>query len=71
MYKELTVIFKNSPDDEDDFGGGTHSVTYEKAAFQISGDYMVIHLQKEDEGGHGYVQGHIFPIKTIKSYKGI
>jgi|LakMenE18May11ns_1017448.scaffolds.fasta_scaffold9887265_2 hypothetical protein len=71
MYKELTIIFKNNPDSDDEFDGGTYSITYEKAAFQISGDYMVLHLQKEDEYGNGFVQGHVLPIKSIKSYKGI
>jgi hypothetical protein len=71
MYKELTIIFKNNPDNYDDFDGGTHSVTYEKAAFQLAGDYMVLHLQKEDDAGNGYVEGHILPINSIKSYKGV
>lgn len=71
MYKELTIIFRNNPNSDDDFDGGTYSVTFEKAAFQISGDYMVLHQQKEDEAGNGYVHGQIFPVKTIKSYKGV
>jgi hypothetical protein len=71
MYKELTIVFKNNPDSDDEFDGGTYSVTYEKAAFQISGDYMILHLQKEDESGNAYVQGNIFSIKSIKSYKGV
>lgn len=70
MYKELTIIFKNKPDNEDEFDGGTYSVTYEKAAFQISGNYMVLHLQKENDKGEGYVEGHVLPINSIKSYKG-
>ena len=31
---------------------------------------MVLHLQKENDKGEGYVEGHVLPINSIKSYKG-
>jgi hypothetical protein len=69
MYKKLTIIFKNDPNSMDDFDG-TYSVNYEKASFQVSGDNFILHLQKEEKNGDSYVEGHIFPLKMIKNYKG-
>ena len=68
MYKNLTIIFKNNPDSEDDFDG-TYSVDYERASFQVTNQHFILHLQKEDEGGNPFVEGNIFNIKSIKSYK--
>lgn len=65
MNKKLTIIFKNNPNSNDDFDGGTYDVTYDNSSFYISGDYMVI----ESTSGENTINGNIFHIKTIKSYR--
>ena len=44
MYKNLTIIFKNNPDSEDDFDG-TYSVDYERASFQVTNQHFILQSQ--------------------------
>jgi len=70
MYEKLTIVFKNNPNSEDEFDGGTHTITYENTNIMVSGDYLVLSIQKQDEKGNGYIQGKIHHLKEVLSYKG-
>lgn len=71
MYKKLTIIFKNNPNSDDEFDGGTYSVDYENASIQITNEHILVNLKKKSESGEEYVMGFVHPIKSIVSYKGI
>ena len=60
---DITVIFKDDPNSDEDFGG-THSITYEKSTHQFTTEHMIIFTHKD-----GFVEGQVFPIKSIKSFK--
>jgi len=70
MYKKLTIVFKNNPNSVDEFDGGTYTVTYENTSIVVSGDYLVLTTQEQDEKGDGYVQGKIHHLKEVLSYRG-
>ena len=64
VYKELTVLFKNNPNSEDEFEGGTHKVVFNSASFSISGEYLVV-----DEYNDETITGQVFRLNTVHSYK--
>lgn len=64
IYQKITLILKNNPDSYDEFDGGTYSLDYDNASYQLSNEHMVI---KKFEGDD--VIGDIIPIKTIKNFK--
>jgi len=71
MYKKLTIVFKNKPNSDDEFDGGTHIISYDDASITVSGDYLVISIQNTDENGNGVVEGKIHHLREILSYKGM
>jgi hypothetical protein len=65
-YKNLTVLFKNNPNSEDEFEGGTHKVDFVNAVLMLSGDHLII-TEHADDGGS--ITGQVFPLNTVHSYK--
>lgn len=63
----LTVIFKDNPDSDDDFGG-THAIQYGNSTHKFTSDHMII-LNHSTNGGVESVEGHVFPLKSVKSFK--
>lgn len=65
VYKQIIVLFRNNPNSEDEFDGGTHSVTFNNAVLVISGDHIII----TENVGDGEVEGKIYKLNTVHSYK--
>jgi hypothetical protein len=61
---KVTLIIKNNPHDDDEFGGGTYKLDFENSFYRIDGGYMVIETKKDDG-----IVGQVFELKTVKSYK--
>jgi hypothetical protein len=64
-YKNLSVLFKDNPHSEDEFGG-THKVGFTNAAMMVSGDYLII-TEHNDDGES--ITGKVYPLNTVDSYK--
>lgn len=65
MYNfNITIIIKNTPYDDDEFGSGSYKLEFENAFYRIDGGYMIVEQLKE-----GDVIGQPFPLNSIKSYK--
>ncbi len=65
MYNfNITLIIKNTPYDDDDFGGGTYKLEFENAFHRIDGGYMIVEQLIE-----GNIVGQVFELNSIKSYK--
>jgi hypothetical protein len=64
-YKNLSVLFKDNPHSEDEFGG-THKVDFTNAVLMISGDHLIITEHVEDGSS---ITGKIFPLNSVDSYK--
>jgi hypothetical protein len=60
----ISLIIKNNPENDDDFGGGTYKLDFNNCDLKFLGDYLVIEVINGDEK-----VGHVFNLKTIKSYK--
>ncbi len=60
----ITLIIKNSPYGDDDFGSGTYKLDFENSFYRIDGGYMLIETKKNNN-----IVGQVFDLKTIKSYK--
>jgi hypothetical protein len=60
----ITLIIKNSPYGDDDFGSGTYKLDFENSIYRIDGGYMVIETKKNND-----IVGQVFDLKTINSYK--
>ena len=63
-YKNLTVLFKDDPNCEDDICG-THKVEFRDAVLVLSGDHLIITEHNKD----GSIIGRVFPLKMVDSYK--
>ena len=59
----ITLIIKNTPYDDDEFGG-TYKLDFENASYRIDGGHMIIEVLRD-----GDIIGQVFELKTIKSYK--
>lgn len=64
-YKNLTVLFKDDPNCEDDICG-THKVEFKNAVLMLSGDHLII-TEHDDDGSS--ITGRVFPLKMVDSYK--
>ena len=64
-YKELTILFKDNPNSDDEFGG-THKVVFSNVSITITGDYCVV----EEETSEKFIVGNLHPLNTIISYIG-
>jgi len=64
-YKELTILFKDNPNSDDEFGG-THKVVFSNASITITGDYCVVGVETNKKS----VVGKIYHLNTIISYIG-
>jgi hypothetical protein len=60
----ISLIIKNNPENDDDFGGGTYKLDFENCEIKFVGDYLVVEVINNNE-----TIGHVFNLKTIKSYK--
>ncbi len=69
-FDKIKIIFKNIPDSDDDFDGGTHDIVYGKGSIIFTNEHLVLELapKKNEESNQQKVTGHVFPIKTIKNY---
>lgn len=61
----ITIVFKNNPNDYDPFLGGTHTIEIKEVLnYNIYGDNLII--SREVDGGE---INNVYNLKTIKSYK--
>lgn len=60
----VTLLIKNTPYGDDEFGSGAYKLDFEKAFYRIDGGFMVIEILKD-----GDIIGQVFELKSIKSYK--
>jgi hypothetical protein len=65
-YKNLSVLFKDNPYSEDEFGG-THLVDFKNAKLTISGDHLIITEYNEDDDSS--ITGKLYKLNTLDSYK--
>lgn len=65
-YKNLTILFKNNPNSDDEFEGGTHKVDFSDAVLMIAGEHLVVTEHSEDGNS---ITGQVFPLNTVHSYK--
>ena len=70
VYKELTIIFRDSTNMDDEFGG-TYKTTYKNVSLQITNQHMILDIHKKNEDGDTYIESHVFNLESIKSYKRI
>lgn len=59
----INIVVKNDPED-DDFTSGTYTLKFENSIYRIVGNYLIIEKNENNE-----IIGHVFDLKTIKSYK--
>tara|TARA_R110002110_G_scaffold154328_4_gene348174 strand:+ start:228 stop:431 length:204 start_codon:yes stop_codon:yes gene_type:complete len=64
VKRNITIVFKNNPQDDDDFGSGTYSVEYGLAKIEFKGEYILL----ETNNGK-MTKVEVFPLKTIKAFK--
>lgn len=64
MKRNITIVFKNNPHDDDDFGSGTHSIEYGLAKIEFKGEYLLL----ETKNGE-ITKVEVHPLKTIKAFK--
>jgi hypothetical protein len=60
----LTVVFKDDPDSDDEFGG-THVINYNDSTHKFTSEHMIILSHMPDNS----IEGQVFPIKAIKSFR--
>jgi hypothetical protein len=67
-FKELLVIYKDSPDDYEEFSG-THSITYKNVTLNVTNQHLILMIEKDDESG-SFIDGEIVELKSIKNFRG-
>ena len=65
LKKNITIVFKNTYDDSDEFGGGTYSIEYGEADISFKGEYLLLRTILSDSS----IKTEVHPLKTIKAFK--
>ncbi len=65
LKKNITIVFKNNYNNDDEFGGGTYSVEYDSAEIKFKGEYLLLSTLLSDSS----IKTEVHPLKTIKAFK--